>query len=224
MLITGFSFCSIAAEKDKGNKPTYMFSGDAQLLSHFIDRGLSISDGNPALNASFLFNMGQQFRVGFWGSNISNITSSDDNLWLKIIADVHIQLVNESILKIYFNDDHFYKSDLRNGQSVGVNYDILSYMSQLEWMSNFQGSRSDALYLRAGKMFSLRKDILAGGLAGITLQKSKAYYDYLDLKVFSTYKVTDYFELEAGITLATNSPQFNYRGNPYIYCGIKLSY
>ena len=222
--MTGISISSLAAEKDKGIKPTFLFSGDAQLLSQFIDRGLLISDGNPALNASFLFNMGQQFRVGFWGTNISNVTSKDDNLWLKFIADVRIQFANDSVLKIYFNDDHFYKSDLRNGQSVGVNYDLLSYSGQFEWMSNFQGSRTDAVYFRAGKMYSLRKDILAGGLAGITLQKSKAYYDYLDLKAVSTYKVTDYFELEAGITLATNSPQFNYRGDPTIYFGIKLNY
>ena len=34
-------------EADKGVTPTYRFSGDAQLSSHFVDRGLSITNGNP---------------------------------------------------------------------------------------------------------------------------------------------------------------------------------
>ena len=124
-------------KKEIGNKPTYRFSGDAQLLTHFLDRGLSITDGNPGLNASFLFNMGQQFRIGFWGTNVSNVTSGDDNLWLKFIADINIEFSSDSIFMAYFHNDNFYKSDLRNGQAFGMTYNIKSYMTQVECLKKF---------------------------------------------------------------------------------------
>lgn len=224
--LLGIHSLALSAEKEseKGTKPTYHFSGDAQLLSHFIDRGLSITNGNPALNASFLFNFGQQFRVGFWGSNVSNVTATDDNLWLKFVADVHISFSTDSIFKMYFNDDHYYKSDARNGQSVGFNYDFKSYLTQLEWMSNFQGTKTDAIYLKLGKMFVFYKDILTGVSLGYTSQKSSAYSNYFDLKGFSIDKLSDFFELEAGLTFTTNSSQFNGRGNPAIYGAIRLNY
>ncbi len=224
--LIGFSLKVLSADKeaDKGTTPTYRFSGDAQLLSHFIDRGLSITNGNPALNASFLFNMGQQFRVGFWGSNVSNVSATDDNLWLKVVADVHIDFSKDSIFKMYFNDDHFYKSDIRNGQSVGITYDYTSYIAQLEWMSNFQGTKTDALYFKFGKMYYFYKEILTGFSGGYILQKSPQYSDYMDLKAVSTYKVSDFFELEAAITMTLNGTQFRDRGNFGIYAGLRLSY
>lgn len=217
---------SLAAEKeaDKGVTPTYRFSGDAQLYSQFIDRGLSITNGNPGLNASFLFNMGQQFRIGFWGTNISNISATDDNLWLKVVADIHVNFSADSVFKMYFNDDHFYKSDIRNGQSVGINYDFKSYLTQVEWMSNFQATKTDALYFKFGKMFSLYKEILTGATIGYSMQKSKAYYDYFDVKGLASYRLSDYFELESGVTLVTNGTQFGSRGDPAIYAAIRLSY
>lgn len=220
------SINALAADKeaDKGITPTYRFTGDAQLTTHFVDRGLSITNGNPGLNASFLFNMGQQFRIGFWGTNISNITATDDNLWLKVVADIHINFSNDSIFKMYFNDDHFYKLDLRNGQSFGINYDFRSYLTQLEWMSNFQGTKTDALYFKFGKMFAFYKEVLTGATIGYTMQKSKAYYDYFDFKAFATHKISDYFEFEGGLTFVTNGTQFGARGDPAIYVAIRLSY
>ena len=211
-------------EADKGVTPTYRFSGDAQLSSQFVDRGLAITSGNPGLSASFLFNMGQQFRIGFWGTNISNISAADDNLWLKIVADIHINFSNDSVFKLYFNDDHFYKSDIRNGQAFGINYDFKSYLTQVEWLSNFQGTKTDAVYLKFGKMFALLKEISTGASVGYTAQKSQAYYDYIDLKGFATYKLSDFFEFNAGVTLDINGSQFGSRGDPAIFGAIRLSY
>ncbi len=213
-----------AAKSEVGNKPTYRFSGDAQLLTQFIDRGLSITDGNPGLNASFLFNMGQQFRIGFWGTNVSNVTSGDDNLWLKFIADINIEFSSDSKFMAYFHNDNYYKSDLRNGQSFGMTYDFKSYMSQIEWLTNYQGTSKSAFYLKVGKIFPLYKKILPGVSVGYTAQNSDGYLNYLDVKGFGTYTLTSSFEIEGGITAVTNSTQFGRRGNPGIYLGIKLNY
>lgn len=224
MVLAGSS-AAVAAEKvDISNKPTYRFSGDAQLLSHFLDRGLSITDNNPALTASFLFNLGQQFRFGFWGSNISNVTSSDDNLWLKFIADVKIEFSTDSTFLAYFHDDHFYKHSVRNGQAFGMNFEYKSYMSQIEWLRNYQGTYVGAVYLMLGKNFPLYKKILPSAFIGYTMQNSDGYLNYFDVKATAIYTVTSSFELEAGITAVTNSTQFDGRGAPAIYFAIKLTY
>lgn len=225
LILFCISQASYSAEKpEAATVPTYRFSGDAQLLTQYLERGLSITDGNPALTASFLFNLGSQFRAGFWGTNVSNVTSSDDNLWLKVILDVRVDFSKDSIVKFYFNDDHFYKSDLRNGRSFGVTFDYKSYMSQVEWLDNYQGTGKGAFHLRAGKVFPLYKKFLPGVHLGYTAQSSEGYLNYFDLKGTANYTITSTFEFEAGITAVTNSTQFNGRGDPSIYAGVKLNY
>ena len=226
-IVTGLYLSTVqAADKaaESAKKPTYRFSGDAELLSQFEERGLAITDKNPALTASFLFNMGQQFRVGFWGSNISHLSAVDDNLWLKVLAEVQIDFSRDSIFKMYFHDDHFYKSDIRNGQSVGITYEFASHQTQAEWKSNFEGTKTDSIYVKYGRLFVLYKEIVTGASIGYTLQKSNGYKDYIDFKAFSNYKLSDFFEVNASLTYATNSSQFNGRGDPALAVGIRLSY
>lgn len=213
-----------AAEKQGSSAPTYLVSGDAQLLTHFIDRGLSITDQNPALNASFLFNLGQQFRLGFWGSNISNISSSDDNLWLKIIADIRVEISATAKLMFYINDDHYYKSNIRNGQELGFNLDYNSYFYQLEFMNNFQGSKSNAEYIRGGKKFTVANSTIVSASLGYTLQKADGYSNYFDGKILGEYQISQFLNLDAGFTSTLSANGYNGRGNPYIFFGIKLAY
>jgi len=220
------SAIALAASKKEsdGSQPTYRFSGDAELLTQFIDRGLSITDKNPALNASFLFNLGQQFRAGFWGTNVSNVTTTDDNLWLKLMMEIHVDFSNDSIFKIYIQDDHFYKSDLRNGQQFGLKFDFRSYRTHLEWMNNYQGTKTDAIYFKLGKTFPLYRGIVPEISAGYTMQKASEYLNYLDIKASASYSITSTFDIDGGITAVSNSTQFNGRGDPAVYLGIKLNY
>lgn len=222
LVATATSFA--AAEKAGSNQPTYLISGDAQLLSHFIDRGLSMSDQNPALNASFLFNLGQQFRVGFWGSNISNVTSTDDNLWLKIVADVRVDISNTSRLVFYVHDDHFYKSNLRNGQEVGINLDYSSYIFQGEYFNNYQGTKTNGEYIKLGKRFSMARNINLIPSVGYTLQHSQNLSNYLDFKFVAEYPINQFMGFEIGATTTSGATSLNGRGGTYIYAAIKLTY
>ena len=222
ILFTSFEI-AIAAN-DKSPTPTYKISVDAKLYSQFIDRGLSISDKNPALNASFLFNLGPQFRVGFWGSNISNISSADDNFWFKFMADVRVDFNQNSNLLLYLNDDHFYKSSIRNGQSVGIKVNYFLYTGELEWMNNYQGTHVDADYFNVGKLFDFRQSLRIGGKVGYTLQHSSGLQNYFDLKALGIYEITKNASVEGGATFITNDSQFNGRGDPGFYVSIALSY
>ena len=67
--------CAKAEDRLKSNLATNEITGDVQLMTQFVERGLAMSDNNPAMNASFLYNLGTQVKMGFWGSNISNLSA-----------------------------------------------------------------------------------------------------------------------------------------------------
>ncbi len=212
-----------AADSKSTTSPTYKVSVDAKVLSQFIDRGLSMSDGNPAMNVSFLYNLGPQFRLGFWGSNISNVSSNDDNFWFKFIADVKVDFTGTSWMSLYIHDDHFYKSDIRNGQSVGIRWNWNAYMGELEWMNNFQGTKTSAEYINLGRLWPVYM-FKAGAKAGYTLQAAENYQNYFDIKGLVVYNFSSNSNIEAGATLVSNDGQFNGRGKPAFYLSLLLSY
>lgn len=207
-----------------GQTPTYSVSGEVHLITNFIDRGLTMSDGNPAMNADFLFNFGQQLKLGVWGSNISNLNDQRDNFWLKVVGEVHVEFSKDSDLIIYFHDNHFYKSDGRNGQQLGGLLSYKLYSGQFEWSTNFEGSGANAFYLSSGVLFPYKTKYYYGGYGGYTSVRSDQFKDYIDLKALGVYKFTEYFLADAAITYALNGDQFSKRGGFQFYIGLKLQF
>lgn len=212
-----------AAGESSSTTPSYKASIDAKIYSQFIDRGLAISDGNPAMNVSFLYNLGAQFRVGFWGSNISNVSSTDDNFWFKFIADVRVDFSNTSGFILYIHDDHFYKSSIRNGQSLGLRLNYNAYLAELEWMNNYQGTRTNAEYINFGRLWDY-KMFKIGGKGGYTIQSAEGYTNYFDLKALGQYMVATNSVLEAGATTVIGASEFSERAKTGFYVSISLSY
>lgn len=214
----------IHAIETPGNNQTYKISVDAKLMSHYIERGLSMSNNNPALNTSFLFNLGAQIRIGFWGSNISNVTNNDDNFWFKILTDAKININQTSYIQFYAQDEHYYKSDLRNGQNIGTKIGFLSYLVELEWMNNFQGTKSDAEYFSVNRYFDITSNFKLAAKVGYTNQHSDTYSNYLDFKGFAIYQLNVNSQFEAGVSAVVDSQQFNHRADPALYVSLNLSY
>ncbi|AGH96260.1 hypothetical protein [Pseudobdellovibrio exovorus] len=227
ILITLVSFLNaVAFAQDKSKNsttPTYGISGEAQILSHFLEKGISYSDGNPAMNASFLYNFGTQARIGFWGSNISNVNAQDDNFWFKILAEVLVDFSKTTNAKFFFSDNRFYKSNQRNGQIAGVRVDTKSYFYGFEWMSNLEGSDSNAEYFLLGRLYNFRKSMKYGGHIGYTSSHGNIQ-SFFDLKLLGQYIISDNSNAEIGITYNSNGSQFGKRGDPAYYIGLKLSY
>lgn len=228
LLLIALSFVSLsvsAQERIKSNLATQHISGDVQLLSQYIERGLSMSDNNPAMNASFLYNLGSQVRMGFWGSNISNLSAVDDNFWFKILAQFDVQFGTALNSKFYISDDHYYKSNQRNGQKFGVNFDYYTYTFGFEWMSNLEGTDSNAEYLYFGKYFYWSgSKIRYGGVAGYTMSHNRSISSYLDLKAVAQYLLNTETTFEAAITVNSNNSYFGKRGDPALYIAAKLVY
>lgn len=213
-----------AQDKSKNNEADYALTGEAQLVSHYIVKGLSYSDSNPAMNASFLAQLGEQVKLGVWGSNISNLSAVDDNFWFKIVAAIHIDFSNKFFADLYIYDNHFYKSNQRNGQNIGVDFNYKDYEFGIEWMSNYEGTKSNAEYFKFGKLFNYKKDFRFGGYLGATYSHTSTLNSYLDARVVGQYLFNSYSNAEIGATYNSNQSQFGKRGDAAVYLGIKLFY
>lgn len=199
-------------------------SGDAQLWSHFIVKGLSYSDNNPAMNASFVAKLHPQIKLGIWGSNISNLNAVDDNFWLKVFTRINIDFSDRFFFSLFLTDNRFYKSDVRNGQTFGGEFNYKNYEFGLELMSNFEGTRSPAEYLWIGKLMDYRSNLKWGGYGGMTISQAVTYQSFFDFKIVGQYLFNSISNAELGLTFNSNSAQFGIRDDPAVYMALKLYY
>lgn len=225
LLLLFIPISSWGQKKINASAANYGLSGEAELLSHFIVRGLSYSDNGPAMNASFLAHFGSQFRLGFWGSNVSHLTAADDNFWLKIFGHLNIDLSQRLNLEIKLQDDHFYKSNERNGQQLALDFTYLGTNEfGLQWITNYEGTHTSAEYFWGGKLYDYKKVFKYGAYVGYTNTHSAGYSGYFDFKGVVLYSLNNTSALHAGATLNSNLSQFGIRDDPSVYFGIKLIY
>ncbi len=221
MSLTAVSF---AEDKPKNTIANYAISGEAQLLSQYMVKGLAYSDRNPAMNASFLASFGSQVKLGIWGSNVSNLSAVDDNFWFKFVGDIKIELTDKFLANLYVYDNHFYKSNQRNGLVAGTHFSYNFYEFVFEWLGNFEGTKTSAEYFNFGKLFDYKQNFKLGGYAGFTNSHSDSLSSYLDLKAVAQFIINSASNAEIGVTYNTNSSQFGKRGDTAFYLGVKLAY
>lgn len=202
----------------------YGLSGDAELLSHLIVRGLSYSDNNPAMSASFLAHFGSQFKLGFWGSNVANLNAVDDNFWLRIFGRVNIELSQRLRLEVGLQDDHFYRSSQRNGQVLNLDFDYLNTEFGIQWHSNYEGTATSAEYVWVGRLTDFRKVFKYGTYVGYTNTHGANISGYFDFKLVGLYIINNTSSVQAGATVNSNFAQFGIRDDPAIFLGLKLIY
>jgi len=199
--------------KSSESTPTFQLSGDAKLTSHFVYRGLSYTDQDPGLNAGFYFNLGPQFKFGVAGSNVK---FDDTHLWLMFRAVVKVDFSSDVIMNLYYNTNRFYKSDSRNGTTIGTKIDIYSFRLNFDMESNWEGTAEQAQYLALSKTFAMPYDLSLLVSGGYTMQKSTSYTNYFDFKVAGLYKTRVAGTWELGFTMLSNGGQFGDRGKPFV--------
>ncbi len=224
LLLSFFTLKVLAEDKTQTNMANYRISGESQVVSQYLVKGLSYSDNNPAMQASFLAHLGSQVKLGVWGSNISNLSAVDDNFWFKFVADISLEFSDKLFANLYIHDSHYYKSDQRNGQSLGAKFEYKSYEFNFEWMSNLEGTRSTAEYFSFSKYFDYKKDFRIGGSVGMTSSHTSSLNNYFDFKALGQYIFNSTSNAELGVTFCTNGSQFGKRGDPALYLGLKFIY
>ena len=128
------------ANAAENTSPTFKMTGDVSLLSHYVEYGLSQSDKSPALQGSFWFNFGPQFRLGLWGSN-TNFQNSDDHFNLRANAEVKVDFSQTTNAVISYSESQYFKAGDHNGNIFGLHLNFRDVHVLFDHMSNWEGTK-----------------------------------------------------------------------------------
>lgn len=157
--------------------------------------------------------MGSQFKLGFWGSNIRNVTNPDDNFWVKYLGVIVIDFSNNVKTLLTVADNRYYTSQQRNGQTFTADFEIKNkYTAKLELNNNYEGTSQGSQYIAGGYLYKWKGPWLAAIGLGYTNQKSEGINNYLDLKTEAIYQPLPKMQFKFGLTGTSDSAQMNGRG------------
>lgn len=227
LLTSAFGPLAMAQESVRSNNnapPTFHMTGSAELLSHYVEHGLSQTDKAPALQGSFWFNFGPQFRLGLWGSNVK-FPASDANIVLKPTADIKVIFSPNTDLILKYSENKYYNSNERDGNTVGLHMLTFGYRITYEIWSNWEGTHTSANYFSLGKVMSLW-----GGSwkwdneGGYTMLKADGFSNYFDVRTMLGYQVTSQIFVQGGLTATSSKDQFNGAGDYFLILSARTEF
>lgn len=202
--------------------PTFKMTGDVSLLSHYIEYGLSQSDKSPALQGSFWFNFGPQFRLGLWGSN-TNYSSGNDHFNLRLNADVKVSFSSYSSAVITYSDSKYFKAGDRNGNIVGLHLNFADFTVTYDRLSNWEGTRSSSSRYSLGKVSHIWNGWDWTNEAGYNTPDVSSIDPYFDLRTALGTKWGPLL-LEGSVTGTSTSSQFNGAGDVFLILSAKTEF
>lgn len=192
--------------------PTFKLSGAAELMTNYVNRGLTETDKDPALQAAFWFNFGPQFRMGLWGSNVG-YEGSETRFLLRANADVKINFSPTTNMIILVNNNNYFKPEGRNGWIYGAHINMSNLKFILESESNWAGTTSQMTYFALGYEADLDEKWKWPSQVGYSQIKADNYSNYIDFRTGIHYKSSVNIRYKLDMTgLLNNAAQFNGRG------------
>ena len=181
ILTLGLLATDAFAAEGGGTTPTFKMSGDVALLSHYVEYGLSQSDKTPALQGSFWFNLGSQFRLGLWGSN-TNYEHSDDHFNLRFSGDIRVDFTQNNNMVIAYSRSQYYNGGDRNGDLIGVRFNFTDYRVTYDYMSNWEGTKKSSNRFGFGKLTKVFTTWEWDNEAGYNAPGASGINPYFDLR------------------------------------------
>lgn len=209
IIILMTSYRTFAAE---GNtSPTFKLSGDVSLLSHYVENGLSHSDKSPALQGSFWFNFGPQFRLGLWGSN-TDFQNGNDHFNLRMNGDIKINFSASFNTIISYSQSQYYNGGNHNGSILGMHLNFGNYRVLYDTFSNWEATHERSARFAFGAVTSVFGSWKWNNEAGYNTPNVTNLNPYFDLRTGLGIKWGVLF-LEGALTATSASSQFNGRGD-----------
>lgn len=156
-------------------------SGGATITTDYVWHGITQSRKNPALQSYLVYGFGPIFNMGLWGSSVSY----DDNkstMLLKLLMEVRIDFSQNFKWFIKFNDNHYFESGNRDGNTVGFTFNIFDYNVIIEKDSNWQKTEASATYFGFAKGFKVFTDSVWDNQIGYTMFSDQALNNYIDIR------------------------------------------
>lgn len=200
----------INAEGKAPGAPTFKLSGGAELMTNYVHRGLTETDKDPALQASFWFNFGPQFRMGLWGTNVG-YEGSDTRFLLKMNADVKVNFSETSHMIIMASKNNYFKPEDRNGWTYGLHFGFSKYKVLIENETNWHGTNSQLVYYALGYEHEINEKWIWPTEIGYSQMRDDHYSNYFDFRTGIHYKSSVNIRYKLDFTGATNAGQFDGR-------------
>ncbi len=197
--------------------------GDASLLTNYIWHGLTQTKLNPAIQSSIFYNFNQTLRFGAWGSNVNYYNSNKANALLKLKGDIFVPLSTDTSFGIHYSDNHYFESDDRDGNTVGLNIEVYKYNFLYEQESNWQRLGVKSKYLRLQKIWDVFTTWKLETHVGYTQIEGAPFSDYFDLLAGVGYS-SGAFSWQVGATSTSNNSQFGVSADTFAYLLLKVSY
>jgi uncharacterized protein (TIGR02001 family) len=124
LLFLSVSAADIASAQDETG-----WSGAIDLVSEYRFRGISQSNGDPALQAGVEFAAGSGFYAGLWGSNISWLSDGADDVSSSIEIDVYLG----------------WRTEFASG--LGLDLGLTQYLYPGDFPSDFNSADTTEAYL-----------------------------------------------------------------------------
>lgn len=195
----------------RATTPTFALSGDVSLLSHYVEYGLSQSDKSPALQGSFWFNFGPQFRLGLWGSNTS-YDQGDDNFNLRMNADVRVDFSQNTNLIIGYSKSQYYNGGDRNGDLLGIHLNLWKSRVMYDTNSNWEGTDEHSTRYGFGYVTDVFGSWKWNNEIGYNTPDVDSINPYFDARTGLGTKWSVIF-IEGAVTGTSESSQFNGAGD-----------
>jgi uncharacterized protein (TIGR02001 family) len=206
------SWGAFAAE---GNPtPTFDLTGDVSLLSHYVEHGISQSDKSPALQGSFWFNFGPQFRMGLWGSN-TNFAQGSDHFNLRANADIKIAFSPSSHMILAYSKSQYYNGGEHNGNISGVHLQFGEYRILYDNLSNWEATDSSLTRFAFGKVSMVLGGYRWNNEIGYNTPDLNNLNPYFDGRTGLGTKLGEIF-FEGALTATSASSDLNGTGDVFV--------
>ena len=207
------------AHGQSGNSPSFALSGDVALLSHYVEYGLSQSDKSPALQGSFWFNLGPQFRLGAFASN-TNYENSDDHFNLRANAEIKVDFSAANYMTIGYSQSQYYKVGDRNGNILSIHLHFGEYRILYDVLSNWEGTKKRSPRFAFGAEIPVFSTWIWDNEAGYNTPDVDTINPYFDLRTGLGSKFGPIF-LEGAVTGTTASSDLNGTGDVFFILSAK---
>lgn len=210
-------------KENSSNIPTFRMSGSALLTSHYIHRGLSQTHGDPALQVHFSYNLGPQIEFGLWGSNV-RYESTNEHLNLQFYGGARVDFSTNAQLEFQYRLSRYFHDDSRNGALLDIKFNVFTYYILLESQSNWEGTDTSSSHFALGYNYKFGSSLLLDLNAAYNQLTAVGFNNYFDLQAELTYTQSATLSYTLGLSLNSESSQFNGDGDPYGYAKIKTTF
>jgi uncharacterized protein (TIGR02001 family) len=221
-LIVLIALTANAQKRDDAGGGSRKIYGEATIFNNYVDKGVTQSDKNWALQSGFGYQMGSQARIGLWGSSIKLPTNSE-NLNLRFYFDVKMDFTTNSSLTIRYDFDRYFQSDIHNGTILGMDFSTFGYHVMVEQTSNWEATGSPTTWYGFSKDYNIPWSMILSPKLGYSQISASGYNNYFDGRLTLGYKFADVL-YQMAMTYNSEASQFAGRGDMAFIFGLTAKF